>query len=493
MKKRILLQGLFITLLGLFMTNSYGQLSNVYGLSVKGTANAVWDSANKRYLYSYQDITKTGTLYTYNEASIYQCDSIGSPGSVVLFTNLGNQLKAPTGLLIKGNYLYVADWTKIWVVNLSDGTVADQILAPLYPGFQDIATDGVNTLYVSNFIDSCIYAYNMTDKTYSILPDTNNKISWPTGIYYVSTPKPKLYISSFVSNAPISCYDFTAETFATVYPTTYKFCYSIIADTKGNYFLSDWFKTTPKAGTVYKFIGGFSASLPFVEQLNFPADLYYQPIGDILVVPELNSGVKTLKFVKADRDLIPPKVDSFQTLSATKIVIYFSEPVTSASATDPDNYSGLNPYTSITLDPITKNKVTVILTNPLVPNIKKDFYVQNIKDIAWNIMPTAAHLEVTWRVKSIYDEYLKSGLTVGPIPARNRFNISYELLQPAHVNIELYDMIGKLVANFYNGNQKPDNYEINCQLPNSINNNSVYILKVNVGGQIFMSKILVDR
>jgi hypothetical protein len=493
MKKKIMLQGLIIALLSLFITNSYGQITNCYSpiIPVKGTANAVWDSLNKRYLYSYQDISKDGTgKPVFNESSIYQCDRSGK--NVAIFTNLSGQLLAPTGLLIKGNNLYIADWTKIWIVSLTDGTIVDQIMAPGTMGIQDIATDGVNTLYASDFLNSQIYYFNMTTKAYDTLNDPKKKISRPTGIYYVATPKPKLYITSFVGNSPIQCYDFTGDSFALVYPTSYQFCYSLIADTKGNYFLSDWKSTSANAGTVYKFLGGFSASLPFVQNLNFPADLFYQPIGDTLVVPELNSGKNTLKFVKADRDLIPPTADSSHTISANTIIVYFSEPVTSSSATDAFNYTNLGSFTSITLN-AAKNQVTLVLTTPLTPNLPATLYVQNIKDLAGNVMTQAKSFNVTWKLKSIYDVYLKSGLTVSPNPAKNRFTISYDLLQPARVNIELYDIMGKQVANFYNGIQTPDNYNLNCQLPNTITDNGVYILKVTINGQIFMSRVLIDK
>jgi len=492
MKKRIVLQGLFVALLGLFMTSSYGQITNLYSpiIPVKGTASAVWDSTHNRYLYSYQDISADALgKPVFNESSIYQCNRNGS--NPVLFTNLSGQLLAPTRLLINGNNLYIADWIRIWVVSLTDGTVIDQIIAPGFMGIQDIATDGVNTLYASDFYFSKIYFFNMTTKAYDTLSDPKGKISKPTGIYYESTPKPKLYITSFVSNSPVQCFDFTGDTFATVYPTSYQFCYSITGDKKGNYFLSDWKSTAPNAGTTYKFVGGFSASVPYVKSLNFPADIFYQPIGDTLVVPELNSGKKTLLFAKASKDIIPPEVDSGKSISPTTILVYFNEPV-SSSATVKINYTGLGTINSIVLN-AAHNQVTLTLATPLTPKLQTYLYVQNVKDLAGNVMTQAKQLDVTYIPLSIYDAYLKEGLTVSPNPVQNRFTIGYNLLQPAQVNIELYDIMGKQVADFYNLNQKPDRYDLNCQIPNTITSNGVYILKVTVGGQIFMSKILVNK
>jgi len=66
-------------------------------------------------------------------------------------------------------------------------------------------------------------------------------------------------------------------------------------------------------------------------------------------------------------------------------------------------------------------------------------------------------------------------------------------LQSSPVSIELYDILGKKVADFYNGNQNPGKYQLSYQIPETIINNSLYILKFTVDGHIFMSKILVNK
>ena len=83
MNKKSVLQGLFIALFCLTMANSFGQVF----VPVKGTANAVWDAANSRYLYTYQDISKDimGTV-VYNAATIYQCDVHGL--NIKVYTDL---------------------------------------------------------------------------------------------------------------------------------------------------------------------------------------------------------------------------------------------------------------------------------------------------------------------------------------------------------------------------------------------------------------------
>ena len=75
----------------------------------------------------------------------------------------------------------------------------------------------------------------------------------------------------------------------------------------------------------------------------------------------------------------------------------------------------------------------------------------------------------------------------------NKLNISYELLQTSYVSIELYDLMGKKVVDFYNGNQNAGEYQSTYQLPKSISNNGLYILKITVNCHIFMSKIIVNK
>jgi hypothetical protein len=485
MKKRIVVSGLFLILFSMFITDSYSQI--VSGLNLHGTANAVWDSVRSRYLYTYQE-EGVGSV-------IYQCDRKGA--NVSIYTDQSGKFLFPSGMVIVGNYLYVADMIRIWKLNLADGSFADTLKAPGWKGLIDIAWDKANTLYVSECFDSKIYKVDINTKAYDTVAVDTNGIKNPTGLYYESTPKKRLYIVSFKANSPVTCYDVTGDSTFMIMPTTYQYCYSITGDGRGNYFLTDWKSTTANAGKVYKFIGGFGTSVPFVQNLNFPADVFVKPSpnglasGDTLVVPELRSGKNTLMLVKADRDLVPPTADSAKATSATTVVVYFSEPV-SSSATVKLNYTGLGVINTITLG-AGSTQATLTLATPMVINIQQTLNVQNVKDLAGNVMTQGKTFYFRYKPVSIYDAYLKNGLSVSPNPVQNKFIISYNLLQSAHVNIELYDIMGNQVAVYYNGTQQPDEYKLSCQIPDRMSKNGVYILKSTVDGQIFMSKILLDR
>lgn len=494
MNKRSVLQGLFIALLLLPMANSFGQQLL---FPVKGTAGAVWDATNKRYLYTYQDISKDPVMLTpiYNEASIYQCDRDGK--NIKLFTDIGKKLVSPTGMFIKGSKLYVADYTKIWVINLSDGTLLDQINAP-GKSVLDITTDGVNTIYATDVADSKskIYWIDMTTKAWDTLVcDTFSKNKF-SGIYFEASPLKSLYVTSIGQAANILRYDFSGDSIYVVKRTSYDLCFGFTGDGKGNYYLSAWKSASTKnAGAVIKFTGGLGGSVfPLYEYLNLPSDIIYQPIGDTLVVPELNKGNNTLSFVLASPpDIIAPLVDSVIVVDASTLIVYYSEAMNATATMKTGGF-----YTGLAISTLSFNntqhtQVKVILSTPLKVNTATNFTIANVQDLAGNAMKQPKTVSLTYKVKSIYENYLKSGLSVYPNPVRNKININYELLQSASVSIELYDILGKKVAEFYNGKQNPNEYQLNYQLPADISDNSIYILKFTVDGNIFMSKILVNK
>ena len=486
MNKSSFFQGALIALFCLLMTSSFGQMY----LPVKGTSSAVWDDAHNRYLFTYQDISKDIMgKPVYNEIYIFQCGRDGK--NILPFTDLYGKLFAATGMFISGNKLYVADWTKIWVINLTDGTQMDSINAPGKCRFQDITWDGVDTLYATDIADNKIWWFSMSTKAFDTLAVDTNGVNTPTGIYYEESPKRSLFICSFINNSPIQRWDFSGDSLYTIKKTSYKFCYGITGDGKGNYYLSDWRTTALNGGAVYKFVGGWNKAVTYVDYMNFPANIIYQPLGDTLVVPELNSKLKTLRLVPANKDIVPPLVDTAIVVSTTKILVDFNEQV-NATATMSQNYSGVGAFTSVTIN-AARNEVTLILAKALIPNYQTNLSISDVQDMAGNAMKQPRVVNVTYILKSIYDNYIKGGLTVYPNPVKNKLNIDYELLQTAPVSIELFDMLGKKVADFLNESQSPGEYQLSYQLPKTITNNGLYIMKFTVDGQIFMSKILVSR
>jgi hypothetical protein len=155
-------------------------------------------------------------------------------------------------------------------------------------------------------------------------------------------------------------------------------------------------------------------------------------------------------------------------------------------------YTGLS-ISTLSFNNTQHSQVKVILATALKVNTPTNFTISNVQDLAGNAMKQPKTVAVTYKVKSIYENYLKSGLSVYPNPVKSKININYELLQSASVSIELYDVLGKKVAEFYNGKQNPNEYQLNYQLPSDIINNSLYILKFTVDGNILMSKILVNK
>ncbi|MCX7696877.1 MAG: lamin tail domain-containing protein [Bacteroidales bacterium] len=94
-------------------------------------------------------------------------------------------------------------------------------------------------------------------------------------------------------------------------------------------------------------------------------------------------------------DTVPPVPISAQAVNATTIKVTFNEPVETISATTASNYSGVGAITNVTLD-ASQTVATLALLTPLTPNVVYYLTVQNISDLAYNIMPQPYILQLIY-------------------------------------------------------------------------------------------------
>lgn len=84
-----------------------------------------------------------------------------------------------------------------------------------------------------------------------------------------------------------------------------------------------------------------------------------------------------------------------------------------------------------------------------------------------------------------------SHLQLAPNPASGTFTVSYYLEQPASVNISLYDVTGRFVKELSGKNESAG--QQNNQFNTESLNSGTYILRVNAGGRVINTRLVVTQ
>ncbi len=87
----------------------------------------------------------------------------------------------------------------------------------------------------------------------------------------------------------------------------------------------------------------------------------------------------------------------------------------------------------------------------------------------------------------------KMTVNVFPNPFIQSASIYYNLTTDAKVNAEVYDISGKLVTNLFEGNQKAGSYNLNFDAKNTGSMSGIFIVKLQVNGEVFSSQLVQMR
>lgn len=87
----------------------------------------------------------------------------------------------------------------------------------------------------------------------------------------------------------------------------------------------------------------------------------------------------------------------------------------------------------------------------------------------------------------------KMTVNVFPNPFIQSASIYYNLTTDAKVNAEVYDMTGKLVTNLFEGNQKAGSYNLNFDAKNTGSMSGIFIVKLQVNGEVFSRQLVQMR
>ena len=228
--------------------------------------SVVYDSVMHRYLVS-----------NVGSGNIVQINSDGST------SNFSTVLARTLGMVIVGDTLYVADITGVVGFNLATGNRIRTIPIPGMNVLNDITTDGVGFLYVTDSGNGKIYKVIIEDGTSQTIA---SGIYWPNGILYDEFSH-RLLFCVFGSNVSIREIDLTNYSVSTIITTNFTDLDGLTIDNENKIYVSSW-----GSNKVYRYDNAFSSQPQVISSgHNGPADIFFDKINNVLVVPDFNSNV----------------------------------------------------------------------------------------------------------------------------------------------------------------------------------------------------------
>lgn len=230
----------------------------------------VYDQAHHRYLVS-----------CYGSGAIVQIDSNGqqsyfSPPSGNLLSNT-----------ICGNTLYVSAINGITAFDLDSGNQIWYLAIPESHQLDGMTCDGSGNLYVADFHASGnndqIFKINLSTLSYTIYVTPGQGLCQsPQDIVY--DPDSNRLLVACYYTAPIQAVNLADSTVTNVVIPPIGNFDGIARDNYGNYYLSSW-----STGAVHRYGPDFHNPPEMIKNgLNGPANLSFNPVDNILAVPEFN-------------------------------------------------------------------------------------------------------------------------------------------------------------------------------------------------------------
>ncbi len=200
------------------------------------------------------------------------------------FINWG--LDDPKGMVILGRKLYVADVTKILIIDIDEEAIVETINVGGSEFLNGMCTDGVRYIYVTEMFQNKIFRLDTKNNQISALQLKGSVLS-PNGILYDEV-KNRLLVVSFKEQAPIyevSLNDFTTKV---ILYTPLNFLDGIAMDRKGNFYLTAWENQNINGGKLYRYDYDFEQpEFLLATGLSGPASLYFNQWNDSLLVPNM--------------------------------------------------------------------------------------------------------------------------------------------------------------------------------------------------------------
>jgi len=275
---------LFIILLLLSFSN-YPQVDSVIASNnlLSNPESAVYDSINNRYIIS-----------NWGDGAIVQIDGKGIQS--YFSTALQNKYKV-AGLYIFGDTLLAASGDTLnsdstgkglTGFNLTTGEIIFHIPIPGIGLPNDITSDKNGIIYLTDYWGDKLYKIDY--RTPSVM--IKEGLNYPNGIVYDEVNNRLIILSVGGKEAPLLSVDLKDTSLSIIIKTGLTGgTDGITMDREGNYYISEW-----GGDSIYKLDKDFNASPKlFSSGHNDPADIYYDKVNNILVIP--NFGNNTIDFI----------------------------------------------------------------------------------------------------------------------------------------------------------------------------------------------------
>ena len=245
--------------------------------------SAVYDSINSRYIIS-----------NWGDGAIVQIDSNGIQS--YFSTALQNKYKV-AGLYIYGDTLLAASGDTLnsdstgkglTGFNLTTGNIIFHIPILGIGLPNDITSDKNGVIYLTDYWSDKLYRIDY--RTPSIM--IKEGLHYPNGILYDENNNRLIILSVGGEGAPLLSVDLKDTSLSIIIKTGLTGgTDGITMDREENFYVSEW-----EGDEIYKFDNNFTASpTPFSSGHNDPADIYYDKVNNILVVP--NFGSNSVDFI----------------------------------------------------------------------------------------------------------------------------------------------------------------------------------------------------
>lgn len=253
-----------------------------------------FDAERNRYLVS-----------CYQSGNIVQIDSNGVHS--FLLTGFGHVLSN----VLHNNIFYFSTITSVkgYDITVNPPQQVMNISIPVSIQLDGMVADTCGNLYVCDFDFSGpndkIFKINLTTHTWSIFVPPGQGLASPQDIEF-DIENNRLIVANWFGNCPIQAVSLSDSSVTNLVQNSVGNFDGIAHDTSGNYYLTSW--TTNK---LYKYDKNFSDTpMAIASGFNGPANLSYNPKGNLLVIPNFNTNSLTFIqlntiSIKEIRDIIP--------------------------------------------------------------------------------------------------------------------------------------------------------------------------------------------